>query len=365
MNNIYEKYAAMLVNYSLGLKKGEKVLVKSSYLAEELIKEIYRHALNAGAHPEFQLSFRGEEKIFYDCACEEQLKYVSPASRCVVDNYDALLYIEAPFNSKELQNVKAEKKQIVSIARTDINRVFMQRAAAGQLKWTVCVFPTESAAQECGMSGSEYEKFVYSACFLYDDDPEASWKILHDKQQKVTDFLNSKIQIKYLGRDIDISFSTEKRRWINSDGRHNMPSGEVFTSPVEDSVNGKIRFSYPGIYMGQEIEDISLEVKDGYIVKWDAKKGKDLLDKIMEIRGTRRFGEVAVGMNKGINKFTKNMLFDEKIGGTIHMAAGAAYPETGGINESSIHWDMLADMSDGGQIYADGELIYENGDFII
>ncbi|MBW2559184.1 MAG: aminopeptidase, partial [Deltaproteobacteria bacterium] len=146
---------------------------------------------------------------------------------------------------------------------------------------------------------------------------------------------------------------------------YNMPSGEVFTAPVEDSVNGHIRFSYPGFYMGQEIEDIFLKVKDGEVVEWTAAKGQDLLDKIFDIPGSRRFGEVAVGMNKGITKFTKNMLFDEKIGGTIHMAVGAAYPETGGKNESSVHWDMLADMTEGGRIYADDELIYENGEFTI
>ena len=144
-----------------------------------------------------------------------------------------------------------------------------------------------------------------------------------------------------------------------------MPCGEVFTSPVEDSVNGKVRFSYPGFYLGQEIEDISLEVKNGMVVKWDAKKGKSLLDKIMEIPGARQFGEAAVGTNTGIKKFTKNMLFDEKLAGTIHMALGASIPETGGKNESAIHWDMLADMNEGEEIYADSELIYKNGRFVI
>ena len=200
---------------------------------------------------------------------------------------------------------------------------------------------------------------------LFDDDPVAKWCELRDKQQKIVDYLEGKDKICYLGRDIDISFSARGRKWINSDGTKNMPSGEVFTSPVEDSVNGKIRFSYPGFYMGQEIEDISVEVKDGEVVKWNAKKGKGLLDKILEIPGAKRFGEAAIGTNKGINKFTKNMLFDEKMGGTIHMAIGAAIPEAGGKNESGVHWDMLADMSDGGEIYADDELVYKNGEFLI
>lgn len=365
MNKLFEKYAEVLVDYSLCLKKDQKVLIRGSYLAEDLLKAVYQRAVLAGAHPEFQVALNGTEKIFYDCASDEQLKYISPRGKYVVDNFDAVLNVISPFNMKELQSIDAEKKQAVSIARTDLNKTFMTRAGAGELSWTLCVFPTDAAAQEAGMSFSEYEDFVYGACFLFEDDPVAMWQKLAADQQKVVDFLNAKKKIRYASADVDIEFSVDGRTWINSAGKNNMPSGEVFTAPVEDSVNGKVRFSFPGFYMGQEIEDISLEVKDGEVVKWNAGKGGDLLDKIFEIPGSRRFGEVAVGMNDGIQKFTKNMLFDEKIGGTIHMAVGACYPETGGTNESSVHWDMLADMRDGGQIFADDELIYENGKFII
>lgn len=364
MINIYEKYAQVLVDYSLELRAGDKFMIRSSYLAEELVKEVYRAALAAGAHPETQISLNGTNKIFYDMASEEQLKYVSDISKLVTEKYDAAMYIEAPFNLKELQSVDPAKKQMSAIARTEINKIFMTRAASKEMRWSVCVFPNDAMAQECGMSLSEYERFVYSACFLYEDDPVARWRELRDEQQGVVDLLNGKENIRYVGKDIDISFSTKGRTWINSAGTNNMPSGEVFSAPVEDSVNGKVRFSFPGFYMGQEIEDIRLEVKDGEVVSWEASEGKELLDKIFEIPGSRRFGEVAVGMNKGIDKFTRNMLFDEKMGGTIHMAVGAAYPETGGVNESSVHWDMLADMSDGGEIYADGEQIYKDGEFV-
>ena len=365
MKTIFQKYAELLVKYSLQLKKGDKVLVRSNYLAEGLLREVYRAMLEAGAHPEFQIGFNGQQRIFYEEAGDAQLKYVSPTSRFIVDNYEALLNIMAPFNVKELQNVRAEKKQKVSIARADLNKTFFERAAKKELRWNLCVFPTNAAAQECGMSLAEYEDFVYSACFLYEEDPIARWCELRDRQQKIVDMLNIKETIQYRSADVDVTFSCKGREWINSAGENNMPSGEVFTSPIEDSVNGKVRFSYPGIYMGQEIEDISLEIKDGEVVAWDAKKGKDLLDSLFEIPGARRFGEAAVGTNHGIKKFTRNMLFDEKIGGTIHMAVGASIKETGGQNDSAIHWDMLADMTDGGQIFADGELVYENGRFLM
>lgn len=365
MKDIYVKYAKLLVNYSLSLKKEDKFLISSTYLAENLIKEVYRQALAVGAHPEFKIALNGTDKIFFETAGNEQLKYVSPTSQYIIENYDASLHVIAPFNLKELQNVDPAKKQLNNMARADLMKTYMQRASDGNYKWSLCVFPTDAAAQECGMSKSEYEQFVYSACFLYDDDPTAKWLMLKDSQQKIVDYLNNKKQFRYLGKDIDISFSASGRNWVNSAGTCNMPSGEIFTSPVENSVNGKIRFSFPGFYMGQEIEDISLEAKDGQVIAWDAKKGKELLDKIFEIPGAKRFGEAAIGTNNGIDKFTRNMLFDEKIGGTIHMAIGAAIPEAGGKNESSLHWDMLADMKDGGEIYADGELIYKNGNFII
>jgi aminopeptidase len=367
MENIYKKYAKLLVNYSLELKKGDRFLIQSSYLAEELVKEIYREALIAGAHPEYDVSINGTSKIFYDTASDEQLKYISARSKYVYENYEALLTVMSPFNVKELENVDPDKKQTRSIAIKDLVATHIKRAVnlERDLKWTGCAFATDAAAQEGSMSKEEYEEFIYSACFLNETDPVAKWLELGKKQQKIVDYLNRRNDIRFAGKDIDLSFSTKGRKWVNCAGKLNMPDGEIATTPVEDSVNGKIRFSYPGIYMGQEVEDISLEVKDGEVVTWDAKKGKNLLDKLLEIPGARRFGEAAVGTNMAVKKFTKNMLFDEKMGGTIHMALGAAFPLSGGKNESAIHWDMLADMSDGGEIYADSELIYKNGDFVI
>ncbi|OHB60174.1 MAG: peptidase M29 [Planctomycetes bacterium GWF2_42_9] len=365
MESIESKYARLLVNYSLKLQKGQRLLIVSSYQAEPLIREVYREAVRAGAFVDTKVALSGLEKIWYDHASEDQLRYVSPLTKYVYENYEALLHIEALFNVKELQNVDAGKKQTAQMARAELNKIFMRRAAAKELKWTLCVWPTDTMAQESGMSREEYAQFVFGGCYLYDEDPVAKWNEIECEQQRMVDRLNKATTVRFTGKDIDISCSTQGRTWINSVGDNNMPSGEVFTGPVEESVNGHIRFSYPGIYMGQEIEDISLEVKDGEIVKGTAKKGQDLLDKILQIPGAKRFGEIAVGTNYNIQKFTRNMLFDEKIGGTIHFAIGAAYPETGAKNESSVHWDLLADMKDGGRIYADGEVVYENGRFII
>jgi aminopeptidase len=362
-SDIIKKYAKLLVNYSLGLKKGDRVLLVSTYLAEELLKEVYKEAINVGANPEFKIALNGTEKIFYDNASDMQLEYVSPITKHVYENYNALLNVIAPFNVKELQNTPAEKKQKASAARRELNKIFMTRAAAHELRWTLCVYPTNAEAQECGMSLSEYTDFVHNICFLNEPDPIACWNKLDRDQQKIADLLNRKKEVQFRGKNIDVKFRTDGRKWINSNGHNNMPSGEIFTGPVEDSVNGHVRFSYPGIYMGQEIEDISLEIKNGEVVKGTAAKGQELLNKILEVPGARRFGEAAIGNNERANVFTKNMLFDEKMGGTIHMALGAAYPETGAVNESAIHWDLLADMKDG-EILADGETIYRNGKFI-
>jgi aminopeptidase len=362
---MYETYAKLLVHYSLGLKKGQKLLISSTYLAEPLIREVYREALIVGAHPETWISLNGINRTLFNNGDMSQLRYVSPIYQYAVQHYDAFLTIRAPFNLKELEGIDAHKKRAANEAQAGVKEVFMKRAASGDLTWTLCEFPTEAQAQESGMSKEDYEKFVFSACYLYDDDPQQEWNNLRERQRHVVDYLNKKSKIRFVATDTDITFSTKKRKWINSDGHHNMPSGEVFTSPVETSVEGVVRFSYPAIFMGEEIENVRLEVRKGQVTSWDADKGRHLLDSILLIPGMKRFGEAAIGTNGGITRFTKNMLFDEKMGGTAHMALGASYAETGGKNSSAVHWDLLIDMHENGEIYADGELIYEKGRFLI
>jgi len=210
----------------------------------------------------------------------------------------------------------------------------------------------------------EYEDFVYSSCLVDRDDPTAEWMKIRKEQEKICTFLNKASEIHVVGEDTDLTYNVKGRKWINCCGEKNMPDGEVFTGPVENSVNGTIRFTYPGLYQGKEVEDIRLTFKDGRVVKASAAKGEDLLKELLKVEGADRLGETAIGTNYGITRFTKDMLFDEKMGGTIHMAIGRAIPESGGVNKSAIHWDILKDMKKGGEIYADGKLFHKDGKFL-
>lgn len=363
--DILKKYAQLLVNYCLEIQENEKLYISSTTLAEPLVREVYREALSKGAHVEIDLAMRGMNRIFYEYADHNQLSYVPTLRQEAMSNFDAYLAIRAPFNLKEDQSVDASKRAIRSKALKSLSELYFERTANKSLKRSLCQYPTQASAQEADMSLEEYQEFVFNACNLYDDNPDAAWLDRRASQQKIVDFLNKKDKIRYVADGTDITFSVKDRIWINSDGQTNMPSGEVFTGPIEDSVNGTVYFSYPAIFMGKEVQGMTLHVKDGMVVDWSANRGKDILDEVFKVDGAKYFGEVAIGTNYNIQRATKNILFDEKIGGTIHMAVGQSYKQTGGKNMSSIHWDMITDMKNGGQIYADGEKIYENGEFII
>lgn len=359
------EYAHLLTQYSLGVKPGDKVFIASSTLAEPLVKEVYREVLKAGGIPVVQFSFEGEGRILYQEGNQEQLEYVSPLKTHVFNEYDAYLYIRAPYNLSEDGAIDPEKRGWRSAAHRAINKVYNKRTAERSLARSLCQYPTNAAAQFAGMSLEEYRSFIFNACYLYEDDPMAAWLNVRHTQQKIIDFLNPKTTIRYRNAKTDISFSVEGRTWINSDGRTNMPSGEVYSSPVEDSVNGVIHFDFPSVFRGQAVSGISLEVQSGQVVKWHAEQGQQLLDEVMEIEGANYFGEVAIGTNYNIQRATKNILFDEKIGGTVHMALGQSYMQAGGKNQSAVHWDLIADMREGGEIYADDELFYQDGNFLI
>jgi len=366
MTSILNKYASLLTHYCLRVKPGDKVFISTTTLAEPLLREVYREALAAGAAlVECDLAFRERERILLEHGSNDALRTPPPLNKLAMETFDCYLNIRAPFNLREMQNAPGDRSAIRQETLKPINKAYFERIADKSLRRNLCQYPTDAAAQEAGMSLSEYEHFVFSACNLFDDDPVQAWLQVRADQQRIVDHLNGCSDLRYVTEGTDISFNTAGRTWINSDGQNNMPSGEVFTSPIEDSVNGTVRFSYPGIYQGHEVEEVMLWVKDGFIEKWEARRGQDFLDRIFQIPGTRRFGEAAIGTNYGITRMTKNILFDEKIGGTVHMAIGQSYLQCGGKNESSVHWDMITDMTQGGEVWADGELIYRDGKFLI
>ncbi len=366
MQTILQKYARLLVGYCLEVRPGDKILISTTTLAEPLVREVYRTALEAGADlVECDFNFREQEKIFLESASEIALRTNSPFRKMAMENFDCYLNIRAPFNLRELQNAPAGRRKIKTAAGEAISKIYFERTATRELRRNLCQFPTDASAQEAGMSLSEYENFVFGACNLFDDDPQQRWLDRRADQKRIIDHLNRCKTVRYLADGTDITFSTDGRTWINSDGQTNMPSGEVYTSPVENAVNGTVHFSFPCIFQGQEIEGVTLWVRDGFVEKWEARQGQKFLDEIFEIEGTRRFGEAAIGTNYNIQKMTKNILFDEKIGGTIHMAIGQSYLQTGGKNQSPVHLDMITDLKNGGEIFADGEKIYQSGQFLI
>lgn len=361
---ILDKYARLLVHYCLEIRPGDRLLIRSTTLAEPLVREVFREAVRSGAVVYTDLAFDGQGRILLEEGREEVLDAPDIFYAQAMEHFDAFLAIQAPFNLKELTGVPADRIARRQAALQPAQSSYFKRIADRTLRRSLCLYPTHAQAQEAGMSLDDYRHFVYNACCLWDEDPVASWLEVRKHQQHMVDVLNAAKHVHYVGTNIDLQFSTEGRTWINSDGRNNMPSGEVFTSPVEDSVQGWVHFTFPGLYQGAEVRGVRLEVRDGFITSWDAASGKEHLDKIFAIEGTRRFGEAAIGTNRRIDRMTRNILFDEKIGGTIHLAIGQSYLQCGGRNTSTVHWDMITDMAEDGRIYADGKRVYEKGHFV-
>jgi len=306
------------------------------------------------------------KEILLKGGSEEQIKYVPESVKKAFETVDVLLSFFGGTNTRMLSNVNPEKLKLSAQGSSEITRIFFERVAKKELRWCGTMFPNQANAQEASMSVSEYEDFVYGAGYIDSKDPIAEWKKIEKKQEGICNILNGKKHLRIVSKDTDLKMSIEGRKWINCCGRVNFPDGEVFTGPVEDSVEGHIRFSFPGIYGGREIEDIQLTFDRGKVIKATAAKGQELLEQLLETdKGARYVGEIAAGTNYNIKKFTRHMLFDEKIGGTVHLAIGRSIPESLGKNQSAIHWDMLCDMKKGGKIYADGELVYKDGKFLI
>jgi aminopeptidase len=361
-----EKLAKLVVNYAVRVEPDDTVVIQGPSNAEVLIREIYREVLQAGGHIiQTRLSFDGQLEVFYKYASDKQLEYIDSTTVDLIKKVRKTINVYSSFNTRSLTSVSPEKKALVAEARKELNQTFMERSAKKELDWTIAPFPNNSFAQEANMGRLEYLEFVYNALHLQDD-PVNYWESVEAKQEGIVEILNKGSEFHIIGEDTDLILGIDGRKWINACGHRNLPDGEVFTGPHETSTNGTIRFTYPGIYQGQEIENIKLTFKDGKITDHDAAKGKNLLGKLLTTTNADILGELAVGTNYGIQRFTKNILFDEKMGGTVHLALGSGYPETGSKNQSAIHWDILKDMKGPeAKILLDGDIIYQEGKWLI
>ena len=364
-----EKLAKLLVEYSLSIKKGQKLLITGDAEAATLIQACYRAALRAGAFVETAVIVDGLDEIFYAEASDQQLRYVSPFHMFRVKTIDARLTIRAETNTKNLSNADFKRVAKRAAANKPIKKIFFNRAAKGDLRWTLTQWPTNAFAQDAEMSLAEYEDFIFTAGHLDDADPIKTWREIDKSQKALQQLLNRTGEIRIVAADTDITLSVRGRKWINACGHENFPDGEVFTGPVETAVNGHVRFNFPVpppsiVSGGKECDGVRLEFRDGKLVSAQADKGKDFLKSMITMdKGACYLGELAFGLNYNIKRYTRCTLFDEKIGGTVHMALGSGYPETGSKNESGLHWDMVCDMRKGGQIFADGKCIQKDGRF--
>lgn len=360
------RLAQLLVDYCVEVGPGDTVLLGGASVALPLMTETYRAIIRAGGHPLLHWNEDRFAEILLKEGSDDQLQHIAEPVKMVYDTYDCLIRIGGDRNTRALSGVDIKRQQLRRAASRDLLQTMMERGATGDLRWVGTLSPTHAQAQEADMSLSEFEDFVYRACHVDKDDPVAEWKKISERQQILVDWLAGKKDVKVTGPDVDLTLSIEGRTFINSDGRHNMPSGEIFTGPVEESVNGWVRFTYPAIHSGREVEGIELRFEEGKVVDASARKNEAYLLNVLDTDpGARYLGEFAVGTNDGIDRFTKSILFDEKIGGTIHMAVGAGYPDTGSKNQSAVHWDMICNMQDGGEIWVDGELFYQSGSFTI
>jgi aminopeptidase len=361
-----EKLANVLVNYSTRVKKGDFVWVRGDIPGLPLVNEVVRQVLIAGGLVEVNLVSDDLAETRLRGSSEEQLTWVSPVDKLLTEDADVWISIWAPTNTRALSGIDPERQRLRQRSRRELMETYMRRSAEGGLRWVVSNYPCLALAQDADMSLSEYEDFVYAATFADQPDPMGCWQAIHDEQERLVEWLKGKKDVTVRGPNAELTLSVAGRTFINCYGDKNMPDGEIFTGPVEDSANGWIRFTYPAIEGGREVEGVELEFKNGRVVSARAKKNEQFLLAMLDSdEGARYLGEFAIGTNFGIKHFTRSILFDEKIGGSLHMALGAGYPETGSQNQSGIHWDFICDMQDQSEIWVDGDLFYKNGKFMV
>ena len=361
-----QRMAKVLVNYSIGVKAGERLAIRAPSTAAPLIREIYREALRAGAFPETFVSIPGLAEILYKEGSDEQITHIPEPQRLLFEEYETMISLWADTNTKELNNVDHSRMALTQKAIGGLMGTYMQRTMDGSFRWVAALYPTEAFAQDAEMSLTDFEDFCYRACFLDDEDPVASWLELSKQQERLVRWLKGKHTVHLRGQDTDLTFSIEGRPFVNCDGRLNFPDGEFFTSPIENSANGCIRYSFPCSFNGVSVEDVRLRFENGVVVEASAARGQDYLDQMLSVdEGARRLGEFAFGNNRYVDRCIRHTLFDEKMAGTVHLALGKSIPQSQGVNESAIHWDMVCDLRQGSEIRVDDELFCKDGKFLV
>jgi aminopeptidase len=354
-----DAFAALLCDYCLDVGEREQVLVRSTTLASPLLLALQGEILRRGAWPLLRVEVPGEASSFYANAREEQLDDFAPLALTEAKKADKVLSIQATADPRELASTDPQRIARAARARRPIREATLSK------RWCTTLWPTPALATQAGMSEDGYAAFVQRALFLDQPDPARSWGELRAFQAELIERLAHADQLRLEADGTDLTLSVKGRTWVNSDGRRNMPSGEVFTGPLEASANGTVRFTVRSAPSGVDVEGVELTFRDGEVVEARAATGDDYLQAALKTDdGATRLGEIGIGTNFGIDRPTGTVLFDEKIGGTVHLALGRSYPETGGKNVSALHWDLICDLRQGGTLTADGELVQANGRFV-
>jgi aminopeptidase len=361
-----ERLAQLVGDYARDLGEGQVVRLDGGVCAQPLLLALFSAALGRGANPYTNVAVDHLDEILLEEGSEEQIGYLSPVQWKEMELLDASVTIWSEVNTRSLSRADARRATRLLATRRKLSNRRWARIAAGEMRWCGTLFPTQAHAQDAEMSLADYERFVFRACHVEDagEDAVAHWGSTSLQLTARAQDLEPVRELRIVGPDTDLRLGVAGRAWIPADGRFNMPDGEVFTSPLETETEGEIRFQFPAIFEGREVEDVRLRFKGGEVVAAEAAEGADYLESLLEIDGARVLGEVAFGLNYEIDRFTRNILFDEKIGGTMHVALGSSFPQSGGQNPSGLHWDMICDLRESGEVYADGELVWKAGRFL-
>jgi aminopeptidase len=363
-------FAKVLVERCTRVQPGDRILIEATPAAEALVRELYVQILEKGGHPHPLLQlpdmfFPGHEELLLSHGNASQINFMPTFHKLAYDQFEGRIRVHSATNTRSQSSIDPARVQRRGKSTGAITETQMRRGAEGAFKWVTTLYPTDAYAQDAEMSFEQYEDFVFRAVHATEADPVAYWKKVEADQQAAVDFMSGKHQVVLRGPNVDLALSVKGRKFLNACGESNMPDGEIFTGPVEDSVNGWVKFTYPAIYQGVSVEGAELTFSNGRVEQAHADKNQEYLLKMLESdAGSRYLGEFAIGTNFEIDRFTGQILFDEKIGGSFHMALGAGYPETGAKNKSSVHWDMICDMRADSEIIVDGELFYKNGEFV-